>query len=408
MNCETIEGIGSIHGGEYEEIHVEGLGKLKGDATAGKVIVEGMFKSKGKLTAEEVTIDGMARVFRNLRTKRLVIDGMLKVRHANINAENIRCDGFLACTGEVLADDIRINGVSTVAKMYGDNIHISNHSGELQRNGKARLLKSLSILGWMYLGRTISIKYSLVDHVECTNLSASGLKAKTVRAGSVTLMDHCVVDKLYCDGEMRIDKSCRIGQIISVNQPCSNQQADWKTNNFEHKQKGSNTELSKTKQWGNEDMENSTFKKILDLYKNGKINTAEAERMLQSTKSTNLETIINETYDTPWVDDGKLRIVAFIGNRLLKKGEEHAKSIEVKFDGAALNVESYGNLTCGNVTGNASSGGGMHCSDVGGNVNCGGGLSCGDIGGNVNCGGGLTCKEISGAISAGGGVRIMK
>jgi hypothetical protein len=155
-------------------------------------------------------------------------------------------------------------------------------------------------------------------------------------------------------------------------------------------------------------MENTTIKKILDLYKDGKISADEAELMLSHLKSTDPGASDNEAYETSWAEDGKLRIVAFIGRRLLKEGDKQARSIEVKYEGPALDVECYGNLTCGNITGNANAGGGMHCGDVGGDVSCGGSLSCGDISSDVSCGGSLKCQEVHGAISAGGGVHIMK
>ena len=397
MNRESIEGVGSIYGGEYDAINVEGMGKLKGNATANKVTVDGMFKSKGKLTAEEMVIDGMARVFRNMKVKKLEIDGMLKVRHANVNADIIRCDGFISCTNEVSADEITIDGICSITKLYGDSITVHNRHDNFDSGSKGQFLKYFSFLGKLYLGRKISTKYSLADVVECTKLDAGGLRSKIVRADSVSLTDHCCIDKLYCNGEMQIDRSCRIGEIINEKQKNSSQpeQRNNKSNN-------------QRKQWGMERMEKTTIKKILDLYKDGKINADEAELMLSHATSSDLGAGDNEAYDTSWPEDGKLRIVAFIGKRLLKKGDELARSIEVKYEGPALDVECYGNLTCGDITGNANVGGSMHCGDVGGKVECGGSFSCEDISGNVECGGSMKCQEVHGAINAGGGVHIMK
>ena len=397
MNRESFEGVGSIYGGEYDAINVEGVGKLKGDATVNKVTVDGMFKSKGKLTAEEVVIDGMARVFRNMKVKKLEIDGMLKVRHANVNADIIRCDGFMSCTNEVSADEITIDGICSITKLYGDRITVHNHRDNFDFGSKGQFLKYFSFLGKLYLGRKISTKYSLADVVECTRLDASRLRSKIVRADRVTLTDHCCIGKLYCNREMQIDRSCRIGEVINEKQTNSSlpEQRNNKSNN-------------QRKQWGMERMEKTTIKKILDLYKDGKINADEAELMLSHATSSDLGAGDNKAYDISWPEDGKLRIVAFIGRKLLKKGDELARSIEVKYEGPALDVECHGNLTCGDITGNADAGGSMHCGNVGGNVDCGGSFSCGDISGNVECGGSMKCQEVHGSIDAGGGVHIMK
>ena len=81
--------------------------------------------------------------------------------------------------------------------------------------------------------------------------------------------------------------------------------------------------------------------------------------------------------------------MAYIGRRLLRKGEPGAAAIEVKYDGEALNVECYGNLTCGNVNGNVSAGGSVNCGDIEGNVTAGGSIYCQNIGGRVTAGGGV-------------------
>jgi cytoskeletal protein CcmA (bactofilin family) len=413
MKKESIEGIGSIHGGEYDTLTIEGVGKLKSEASANRVSIEGMFKSKGKLTADEISVQGFARFFRNIKAKRLLIEGMLKVRHANVYADHIICNGLMTCSGEVSADQIDIDGVCSVANMYGDNISIHYSGGDIHFKGSS-LSKNLIFLSKLYLGRKLSLDYNLVDQVECTQLSASGLKSKIVRAGSVQLEDNCIIEKLYCDGEMKIDPSCIIGKIFTKDGRIIHHMTDREKNLGgkvrleDNDKKEEETNLSIKNKRGKSSMSNGTIKNILDLYKDGKINAKEAEQMLLSTKLMEQGTQETMNFDTPWPEDGKLRIVAFIGKKLLKKGDEQSRSIEVRYDGPALNVECYGNLSCNNIGGNANAGGSLHCEDVGGNASCGGSMTCKDIGSNVSCGGSLNCKEVHGGINAGGGVHIMK
>jgi hypothetical protein len=74
-------------------------------------------------------------------------------------------------------------------------------------------------------------------------------------------------------------------------------------------------------------MANAALTKILDMYKEGRINPDEAEKMLASVGSTGTKEIPQKNVlsgssgEIDWPDDGKLRIVAFIGRRLLKKGD---------------------------------------------------------------------------------------
>ena len=362
MNNERIEGIGTIYGGEYNDIIVDGMGKLKGSVTAGKVSVSGTFKSVGRLSVQELQVDGFARAYKTITTKRLIIQGTLKLRRADVNADVIHGEGLLTSTGAISAEEINIRGYCTVKRMMGDRISIHNDFNSINK-----LVKKLKLFTYLYLGRSIQSEHSLVDQIECTELCASCIKAKVVRAGHVKLGCDCIIDKLYCDGTMLIDPSCRIKKIYR------------------------NNEVIHYKREGKNDMANTTVKKILDLYKNAAINEDEAELMLKSVFQGNqvasMQVDVDNSDVTPWEEDGKLRLVAFIGRKLMKRGEAGQKHMEFKYEGDALNVECYGSLTCGDISGNASAGGTISCKDIGRNVSCGGNISCKDIGGTVSAGG---------------------
>ncbi|MHB1484229.1 MAG: polymer-forming cytoskeletal protein [Saccharofermentanales bacterium] len=362
MKDESIEGIGTIHSGEYGKVSIDGVGKLKGGVIADSIYIDGLFKSKGKIIADNVEIDGIARVFRKMKVKSLNIQGILKLRRASVSAGEITSDGVLVCTREISADNIYIDGVCSISRLYGENINICNKAFVLQESKLPAILKRFSKI---YFGRNISNSHSIADTIECTEISASGLKSKVIRANKVNLTNNCIVGKLYCDGEMIIDESCKIGKIISNIKPLI---------------KDKETVI----------MANPILIKILEMYKNGKIDADEAEKMFGSININPLQNE-NATQDLPWSNDGKLRIVAYIGRKLLKKGEEDLSKFEIHYDGAALNVESFGNIICGDIAGNATAGSS---------------IEAGDIGGNVSCGGKISCKDITGNIAAGGGVRI--
>ncbi len=364
MRSEKIEGIGSIRGGEFENIQIEGIGKLKGNAIAQSVSVEGLFKSKGKLETKSLRIEGIHRAFRDIKAKEVRIDGVLKLRRASLLADKIICMGVITCTNEINADELEIRGICSIANLYGDKVKVNYYS---EAREKVRGIPTqLSLVMNMYFGRKVSFDHNSIDYVECTSLEASNTTFKTIHAQEVSLKDYCQVEKLYCDGKIDIDPTCSVGKIIS------------------------NGKVLKDKE--NNDMANPTLTKILDLYKNNKITADEAEKMLGAISVSQ-----NNNNDTEgqltWSDDGKLRIVAFLGRKLLKKSAPEASKIEVTLDGDVLNVDSYGSLTCGQVSGNATAGSS---------------ITCGDIGGNVTAGSSVRCKNVTGKITAGSGVVIEK
>lgn len=109
-------------------------------------------------------------------------------------------------------------------------------------------------------------------------------------------------------------------------------------------------------------------------------------------------------------DDGKLRIVQYLGARLLDACE-WVRGESIQIDAGQLPqgtpVEVWGNLDVseGSLTGPANAGGNIVCGEVGGSANAGGNISCRDIGENANAGGNLTCTVIHGNASAGGEIR---
>lgn len=119
-------------------------------------------------------------------------------------------------------------------------------------------------------------------------------------------------------------------------------------------------------------------------------------------------------------NDHKLRVVQFLGNKLLTKNEydqdrkiplelpEAGTKIEVEIWGSAElhgdvegNVHAGAGISCGNVLGDASAGAGISCGDVEGNVSAGASVSCGDVKGEVSAGSGINCGDVTGDLSAG-------
>jgi transcriptional regulator with XRE-family HTH domain len=130
-----------------------------------------------------------------------------------------------------------------------------------------------------------------------------------------------------------------------------------------------------------------------------------------------------ETAMLPWDDDNTLRAVLFKGRRLLSAEEVQrgifAGKVSLEYNGDALNVFSFFDVSCGAVSGNVESGGDVradavggfvsaqgdvNCGNVGAAVNCGGDVDCGDVGGDVRAGDDVDCGTVIGSVSAGGDV----
>ena len=120
----------------------------------------------------------------------------------------------------------------------------------------------------------------------------------------------------------------------------------------------------------------------------------------------------------PWKDDGTLRVVLYVGHRLIKNG--HVKpGFSYSYDGPLKDVICAVSIQCGDVTGYVDAGGHVNCGNVGGNVDAGTDITCatvrgdadagrdikcGNVGGSVDAGSNACCGDVTGDVDAGGNV----
>ncbi|MDF2590283.1 MAG: hypothetical protein K0S41_4126 [Anaerocolumna sp.] len=107
-------------------------------------------------------------------------------------------------------------------------------------------------------------------------------------------------------------------------------------------------------------------------------------------------------------DDNKLRILQFIGRRMVD-AQEYIPDCYIpiaidpdKYKDVSISVEIRGNAEIkGNISGSLSAGGYVECANVNGSLNAGTYTECGNIGGNVNAGTYVECGNINGNVSTG-------
>lgn len=120
-------------------------------------------------------------------------------------------------------------------------------------------------------------------------------------------------------------------------------------------------------------------------------------------------TINGKKYEAP---EGKTLKVD--GNKVYIDGElvaEGFKSqvLDIRWEGPAINVESEGDIHCGDIQGSVNAGLNAHVEgSVGGDVKAGTDVNCKDVQGNIKAGMGVNCGHVGGDVKAGMGVTMKK
>lgn len=197
-NNTRIEGVGTLPGGCYGNIAIEGVATIKADVEFEELNIEGTCKCNGDLKGEVMKVEGVMSCKRDIRVKRLDIDGVVSSDGIRVYADEIHVEGVLRNKGEVNADKVVIDGCASLNDLFGDDIQINYGSGR------------------HFFGRLFGFrpeKMNTAHNIECSRLTASNISCHSISANEIHLRSHCHVDHITCDGKLEYDSTCKIKSI---------------------------------------------------------------------------------------------------------------------------------------------------------------------------------------------------
>jgi cytoskeletal protein CcmA (bactofilin family) len=216
-----VDGVGTVNGGVYNDLHINGVCTVDGDLEAESLKINGVCTCTGNVTAKVFNCDGVLTVSGNLRAGTADIDGICTVNGKKVEADRIKCDGVLSVDGEISADVIEAEGKVNAAEIVGDSIRIKSYwknRGPLRalfRLGeKANIKYSAVDLNEGLLVKRMSMKFSVIDLIEGTTVELRGVHAKSVRGRDVRIEKDCEIDHVDASGELVIHQRARVGEVI--------------------------------------------------------------------------------------------------------------------------------------------------------------------------------------------------
>lgn len=437
INNETINGIGILETGEYDNIEINGGAKSRGVIKAKKIIVDGLLNAGDKIQTDEFIINGRTTSKGDIISDKIVVNGMLQIKEQNIKVRELICKGTIQCLGSVFGDDINIDGLCNINIMEARTITLRTNDNKSSNQdisgGVGKIFMELC-----------SVDTCTLDSIECDEIKADNCNINVLKANNIKLTNKCKVDIIYYKGDISIDETCKVGEVIYINEKQSkiledNQEYEYNTvsemimepiKEFDAEDiKSVGTievdidynkkimpllDITDTISLPNKDLnledanhmvraQYNDIEKILIAYKENRSTLEEAEKALQNfMKLPLVENIKQEIL--PWEDDNNLRIVAYKGTNILKNTDSNLNNLTVEYIGEGLNVVCMGNLICGEVHGDIRSRGAVTCKDVEGNIRATESVSCRDVSGNIDAGHNITCNDIGGYAEANGDI----
>ncbi len=196
MNDFTLEGLGKISGGEYDNINLGGVSSCTDSIKAENIHIEGVFTCSGEIVAGRMHCAGVSDFKANIRAKNLIVEGVINVKAGTkIEAEEITCDGVIKSRGEISSDNFNAEGCVSAKEIVGDRIRIVTYHAVNR------------------FRRFFNQTKSDVDLVEATTIELSGVTAENVNGSDITIGPYCKIKNIDCSGTLFIDSTSEVKNI---------------------------------------------------------------------------------------------------------------------------------------------------------------------------------------------------
>jgi len=205
-----IDGVGTIQGGKYDTLRIDGVVEINGDIEAESLKINGVCTCNGNLTAKVFDCDGVLNVKGNLRAGDANIDGVVTVDGSKVEADRIDCDGVLSVEGEISADFIQADGKLNALEIVGDHITIKSY----WRIGvRGIFFKIGGKIGDKFV-RNFREKFSVIGLIEGTTVDLRGVHAKSVSGHDVSIGKGCEIDSVSATGTLHIHPKAKVASVL--------------------------------------------------------------------------------------------------------------------------------------------------------------------------------------------------
>jgi cytoskeletal protein CcmA (bactofilin family) len=186
-----MSGVGNASGGMYQNVNIQGVGKVQGDIECVDCSVEGVATIFGSVNAQSIRIKGKATVKGDVFGEIVNLEGQVKIS-GKCDAEKFIGTGAFTITGLLNAGEIfmQVYGPSHVGEIGAETIRVEKESGR-------------SLLGRL---KTLS-----AETIEGDEIYLENTKAKVVRGNRVVIGAGCNIELVEYRTEFEQHKSARIG-----------------------------------------------------------------------------------------------------------------------------------------------------------------------------------------------------
>lgn len=190
MGEYRCEGIGTLNGGSYDNLHVEGVFSAKAPITAKNISCEGVINFYA-LNAETLTCEGVANIREQLEVETASIEGVLKASHITVS-RSLYADGVLN------ADTLKAG------------------SATLLYNSQKSTPRPFAKIRAFFTGKDVlNEKNARIREIEAGTLVIEDYSVKKILGQDITIGKGCVVETVQADTRLRIHTTATVKDFSS-------------------------------------------------------------------------------------------------------------------------------------------------------------------------------------------------
>jgi len=194
MGEYRCEGIGSVNGGTYDRLHVEGVFTAKGPIKANQVSGEGVIKFSA-LSAETLTLEGVTKV-----------DGLLEA--GSCNSEGVLKAGAIIVSGNLYSD-----GVVNTTMLQADN-------ATLLHNKRKESIRPFTKVRAFFSGKDLqNERNARIRDIEANKLHIEDYSVQKITGKDIVIGKGCVVDKVIATASLKIHKTAQVKDFMGSVMP---------------------------------------------------------------------------------------------------------------------------------------------------------------------------------------------
>ena len=233
-----INGDGSLSGGTYGAVTINGAGTVNGDIDCTDYRVNGAGTHNGRLLAQSITVNGTGTFNGEVQANELNVNGDMSVRDGigvgkvsikgnasfggSIASHEVIVRGFMKTGGDCQSEAFDCEGAFTVAGLLNAgtvDIKLYGPSSAREIGGEKIIVRQPSGGGLSSLTQIFTFwaeKRLTADSIEGDDVALELTTAKTVRGRNITIGEGCRVDLVEYSGTYVAAPGATVGEARQV------------------------------------------------------------------------------------------------------------------------------------------------------------------------------------------------